>query len=117
MKILVDMNLPPDFASFLMKKDFEAIHWQDVGSISAKDTEIMLYAIENNYIIITQDSDFATILFKTHNKKASVVQVRMKKFNMIHDYELIICALLKNKIELEQGAILSVNVKLRLLPL
>ncbi|MBN2535901.1 MAG: DUF5615 family PIN-like protein [Spirochaetales bacterium] len=32
---------------------YSALHWKDVGSITAPDTEIMKWARENGYIIFT----------------------------------------------------------------
>ncbi len=41
MKILIDMNLSPLWVQFLSGHALEAIHWSDVGSASATDSEIL----------------------------------------------------------------------------
>jgi len=120
MKILIDMNLPPKLADSLTKKGFEAVHWFRIGAANAKDSEIMAYAHDNNYIVLTCDLDFNTILSITHNLKPSVAQIRTQGFNIAHDIELIALALLQSANELEKGAILTIDTKkfrLRLLPL
>jgi len=120
MKILIDMNLSPKFADLFIKKGADAVHWLKVGVPNAEDTEIMEYANKNNYIIMTFDLDFNTILSITHNLKPSIVQLRTQRINVEQDSEWIISAIKQNAEELNKGAILSVDTKkarLRLLPL
>ena len=120
MKILIDMNLPPKLADLLIDKGIEAVHWSKVGAIDAKDIEIMTYAHNNDYIVLTCDLDFNTILAVTHNLKPSVVQIRVQGFRSEQSIDLISSALLQSVIELEKGAILTIDTKkfrLRLLPL
>lgn len=44
MKLLIDMNLSPDWVSTLDEAGFEAAHWSDLGAVDATDKEIMTYA-------------------------------------------------------------------------
>src|SRR5947208_3519674 len=46
MKVLVDMNLSPGWVSFLAEGGFEAVHWSDIGSGSAPDSELMQWAAQ-----------------------------------------------------------------------
>jgi predicted nuclease of predicted toxin-antitoxin system len=48
MKLLVDMNLSPRWASFLAASKVEAVHWSRAGAVTAPDTEIMAYAREHD---------------------------------------------------------------------
>jgi predicted nuclease of predicted toxin-antitoxin system len=41
MKILIDMNLSPEWVSILKKNGFEAVHWSTIGDPRAKDSVIM----------------------------------------------------------------------------
>ena len=59
MKILVDMNLSPQWISFLQENGFEAIHWSQIGTAQAADAEIMEYASAQGLVIFTHDLDFA----------------------------------------------------------
>jgi predicted nuclease of predicted toxin-antitoxin system len=36
MKVLVDMNLSPNWVRFLAEAGFEAVHWSKVGSTNAQ---------------------------------------------------------------------------------
>ena len=54
----------------------ESVHWYGIGTPNAKDTEIMAYAKEHDYVVLTCDLDFSAILSTTHGHKPSVVQLR-----------------------------------------
>ena len=120
MKVLLDMNLPLRLAGLLTKKGIETVHWFYIGAPNAKDTEIMEYAHENNYTVLTCDLDFSAILSATHGLKPSVVQLRFQCLDTENTATLLVSALLQNESELEKGAILSIDIKkarVRLLPL
>ena len=90
MKILIDMNLPPKWADLLIKRGIESIHWHVVGANDASDIEIMEYARDNGYIVLTCDLDFSAILSNTRGFKPSVVQIRAMCFREDEDVDLIV---------------------------
>ena len=51
MKILIDMNLSPDWVAAFTANSIESIHWSTIGKANAKDTEIAEYARSNGYIV------------------------------------------------------------------
>jgi predicted nuclease of predicted toxin-antitoxin system len=55
MKVLVDMNLSPSWARFLAEAGLDAVHWADVGPGNAPDTEVLLWAAERGYVVLTAD--------------------------------------------------------------
>lgn len=57
MKLLVDMNLPPAWIPVLRTAGHEAVHWSEIGEGSAKDTELMAWARQNEFVIFTHDLD------------------------------------------------------------
>ena len=59
MKILLDMNLTPDWCEVLRRSGYDAAHWSEVGDPRAPDTEIMEWAATNGYLVFTHDLDFA----------------------------------------------------------
>jgi predicted nuclease of predicted toxin-antitoxin system len=120
MKILIDMNLPPQIADLLIAEGIDAKHWHTVGAYSAKDSEILSYAVQNDYIVLTYDLDFTALLAASPQQKPSVVQVRTQAFHTHKLARLLAPAIKQNSRELEKGAILSVDakrVRVRLLPL
>ena len=120
MKILLDMNIPLKYSALLTKSGIEAIRWSDVGAPDATDMEIMAYARENDFIVMTCDLDFCTILSVTHELKPSVAQIRASIIHAQRAVELITTALIQYDDDLKKGAVLSIDVnkaRLRLLPL
>jgi len=76
MKILIDMNLSPDWVKVLEHAGWEAVHWSTVGDMRAPDDIIMSWARENGYIVFTHDLDFGVLLALTRAESPSVIQVR-----------------------------------------
>src|SRR5947209_16856822 len=76
MKFLVDMNLSPDWVHFLAVEGFEAVHWSDVGARGASDEELIAWAGERDFVVLTADLDFGAILASTRRHRPSVVQIR-----------------------------------------
>jgi predicted nuclease of predicted toxin-antitoxin system len=119
MKILVDMNLTPLWAEALKRGGVEAIHWSSVGTPDTLDTDIMAYARENDYIVLTRDLDFGTILAGTRSKKPSVIQIRAQDARPDALCTLLVQTMKRMRLELEQGAIVTVDIhktRLRVLP-
>jgi predicted nuclease of predicted toxin-antitoxin system len=66
----------------LANAGFEAAHWSVLDAYNnTSDSEIMAYAKANDYIVLTHDLDFSTILAATHGEKTSVVQIRADDVN------------------------------------
>jgi len=114
------MNLSPKWVKFLDNAHIEAAHWSMCGAANAPDTEIMTYAKANNFVVLTNDLDFSAILAVTNGEKPSVVQIRSEDLNPDFIGQAVIDALKQMTPELEQGALLTIDVartRLRLLPL
>jgi len=71
-KILIDMNLSPDWAPVLQNAGWSATHWSTVGDLKATDRTIMDWAEASGYIVFTHDLDFGTMLALTHKSGPSV---------------------------------------------
>jgi predicted nuclease of predicted toxin-antitoxin system len=120
MNILVDMNLSPRWTGLLKDSGFEALHWSAVGRANAPDPEIMAYAAAHNYVVLTHDLDFSAILAATQGAKPSVVQIRSGDLSPAAVGRNVVLALRRMEIELQAGALLSIDPKgtrVRLLPL
>lgn len=120
MRLLIDMNLSPKWAKFLVSHGFDAVHWVDVGVSNAPDSVIMAHARSNDYVVLTSDLDFGTILAVTQGEKPSVVQLRSD--NLTHERigKQVVDALQQLENELVQGALVTIEperTRLRILPL
>jgi predicted nuclease of predicted toxin-antitoxin system len=58
-KFLIDNQLPPALANWLISHGHEALHVLDVGLADAKDEKIREYAAANSLALITKDEDFS----------------------------------------------------------
>ncbi len=120
MKLLVDMNLSPKRAAFLKTAGYESQHRSAVGSITAPDVDILMYAGENGFIVLTHDLDFGAILAATQCVKPSVVQLRARDIDPDVIGGQVVAALRQTKMELERGALLTIDTdrrRIRMLPL
>lgn len=120
LKLLIDMNLSPEWAPALQGHGWEAVHWSDVGDPKATDREIMDWAVVHEYIVITHDLDFGTMLALTHETGPSVLQVRAENILPDHLGEIVIAALNQHESALSSGALVVVDEsrsRVRVLPL
>lgn len=62
MRFLVDANLPPRLASWLMEQGHEADYSDDLLGLSASDTAIFAAAEQTGAVIITKDRDFRLLV-------------------------------------------------------
>jgi predicted nuclease of predicted toxin-antitoxin system len=119
-KILVDMNLSPDWIPLLVGQGWSAVHWSTVGDPRATDRTIMDWAVANGHIVFTHDLDFGTSLALTHLAGPSVLQVRGEDVLPDHMGLLVIAALRQHDADLAAGALVVVDeskCRVRILPI
>lgn len=120
MKLLIDMNLSPQFVALFDERGIETIHWLDIGDKNAPDTDILSYAQQHHYIILTHDLDFGAILAASQDRTPSVLQLRTQDILPSSVIGLLVKALRDFKKELEAGALVSIDqnkARVRILPL
>jgi predicted nuclease of predicted toxin-antitoxin system len=119
MKLIIDMNLSPNWVQVLKVGGIDAIHWSELGAQDSPDATILAYAIENQCIVLTHDLDFSAILASTNIEKPSVVQIRSTNVSPAAIGKQVIAALIQMTDELAEGALVTVEpqkTRLRLLP-
>ena len=120
MRLLIDMNLSPRWVHRLSEAGIEAVHWSTLGAANALDVEIVAFARSNNYVVLTHDLGFGTILAVTQGEKPSVVQIRSEDVSPDVIGKPVVNALRQMTAELDEGALLTIDpgrTRLRLLPL
>jgi len=120
MKILVDMNLSPDWVEVFTRHDLSAVHWSTVGDPHAEDPVLMEWARENDYVVFTHDLDFGTLLALTQAESPSAIQVRTQDVSPHYLEAMVISALNKYESLLEEGALIVLDEgksRVRILPL
>lgn len=119
MKLVVDMNLSPDWVTFLVQAGWKTIHWSNIGNPRAADSEIMAWAKQNSHVVFTHDLDFGTILALTQAEGPSVIQVRTQDVTPSAIGKLVVNALQQFGPALEKGALIVLDkaaVRARILP-
>ena len=119
MKILVDMNLSPDWVKVLEQAGWETLHWSMVGDMRATDEVIITWARENGYIVFTHDLDFGVLLALTRAESPSVIQVRTQDVFTQVLGDRLVKVLKDHQSALEKDALLTVDegkARVRILP-
>jgi predicted nuclease of predicted toxin-antitoxin system len=119
-KLLVDMNLSPSWAERLARYEFEAVHWSTIGAATAPDVEILTWANEHHFVVITNDLDFSAILAASAVDGPSVVQLRTQDLLSESAARIVARALEAHREDIERGALLSIDeggTRVRMLPL
>jgi predicted nuclease of predicted toxin-antitoxin system len=119
-KLLVDMNLSPSWVERLASHGFEAVHWSTIGAATAPDVEILTFANEHDFVVITNDLDFSAILAAGAVDGSSVVQIRSQDLLSDVVVSIVAKALDAHREDIERGALLSIDeagTRVRVLPL
>jgi predicted nuclease of predicted toxin-antitoxin system len=120
MKIVIDMNLSPQWVEVLMSEGHDCVHWSKIGPPNAPDREILLWARSNGYVVFTHDLDFGAILAATKADSPSVLQLRTQDISPKRIGESVVSAFKQFEELLSQGALVSIDQKrarARILPI
>ena len=120
MKLLIDMNLSARWAKRFAEEGIEALHWTQIGLPDAPDEEIMAFAAEHGFIILTKDLDYGAMLAASGRGQPSVVQLRLRVLTPeLPLFSRLVDILQASRSDLETGALLTVDPKqvpLKVLP-
>lgn len=119
MKLLLDMNLSPDWLEVFALQGWQAFHWSTVGDPRAKDSAIMQWAHENGYIVVTHDLDLGALLATTRAQGPSVIQIRTQDILPRSLGSRLVQILQQYEAMLEKGALIVVDEaksRVRILP-
>jgi predicted nuclease of predicted toxin-antitoxin system len=119
-ELVIDMNLPVDWADWLTARGWPAIHWSTIAAANATDAEIMAWAEANNRVVFTNDLDYGTLLALTHAAKPNVLQIRSLSLFPASVGAAVEAALTQHGVDLIAGALITVEPgrnRVRVLPL
>ena len=119
-KLLIDMNLSPDWVPVLTRGGWPAIHWSAVGDPRASDRTIMDWAAKHEHVVFTHDLDFGAMLALSHATGPSVIQVRADDVLPNHLERLVLAALNQHEADLASGSLVVVDEsrsRVRILPI
>ena len=119
-KLVIDMNLSPDWVPVLNDRGWQAVHWSSVGDPRASDRTIMEWAVKHEHVVFTHDLDFGTMLALSHATGPSVLQIRAQDVLPDHLDDVVIAALKQHEVDLASGALVVVDetrTRVRVLPI
>jgi len=114
------MNLSPSWVERLARHGFDAVHWSTIGPATAPDVEILTWANEHHFVVLTNDLDFSAILAAGAVDGPSVVQLRTQDLLSESAARIVARALEAHRDDIERGALLSIDeggTRVRMLPL
>ncbi|MBM4104967.1 MAG: hypothetical protein FJ257_01460 [Phycisphaerae bacterium] len=120
MRLLLDMNLSPDWVSFLSSHGFTVEHWSAVGAHDAPDRVVMEYARRHGMTVMTHDLDFGIALALTGELGPSVIQIRGGVVMPEEAGDFVVDMVQATRAELEQGALVTIDrhaARIRILPI
>jgi predicted nuclease of predicted toxin-antitoxin system len=119
-KIVLDMNLSPEWTGFLISNGLDAVHWSSVGRADAKDSEIMAWARDQGRAVFTHDLDFGIALALSRDGGPSVIQIRSQNITPSHLGGIVVDVLRSHADKIVQGALVTIDeakARVRILPL
>ena len=121
MKLLIDNALSPQVAQSLLRSGFDVVHVREVSLAAASDQQIVDYAIHEERVIVSADTDFGSILATQNAAKPSYIFLRKaRNVRSLQVGELLAKILLEYEQELLSGAVLVVTdarIRIRALPI
>jgi predicted nuclease of predicted toxin-antitoxin system len=118
-KLLIDMNLSPDWVGVFAREGWEAAHWSTTGDPRAQDRVLMAWAKDNGFIVFTHDLDFGALLAITRAEGPSVIQVRTQDIMPQRLSGRLVKILRQYESTLAKGALITVDEtrdRVRILP-
>ena len=119
-KLLIDMNLSPDWVPVLARGGWPAVHWSTVGDPRSSDRAIMDWAAKHGYVLFTHDLDFGAMLALSHAAGPSVIQVRAEDVLPNRLESLVLAVLGQHETDLASGSVVVVDEsrsRVRILPI
>ncbi len=120
MRIVIDMNLSPEWEATLREAGHCVMHWSRIGPPGAADEEILAWAQENEHTIFTHDLDFGAILAAMKTACPSIIQIRTVDVSPRTLGSVMVEIIDQFTDILETGAVISVDeskARARILPL
>ncbi|NOZ49710.1 MAG: hypothetical protein GXP37_06630 [Chloroflexi bacterium] len=74
--LLTDENIHPGVITYLQNKGADIITVREVGLGASKDVDILQYALEEQRVVLTHDSDFGRLAFVHQKAIPGIIYLR-----------------------------------------
>jgi predicted nuclease of predicted toxin-antitoxin system len=95
----------------LLNQGLESVHVGELGMASASDVEILDLAGRNDYIIVTLDADFHTLLAMRQSQAPTVIRIRIEGLKGQDLAQLLKRVIAHTKEDILVGSALSITEK------
>ena len=119
MRFLVDNSLSPRMEDALNQAGHDAIHVRNIGMSAATDEVLFDSAADSQRIVVSQDSDFGTLLALRGQSAPSVILFRMRAKSVEATISPLLSNLARIEADLNAGAIVvfeDTRIRIRRLP-
>lgn len=120
MRLLLDQGTSRGATLVLRGRGIDAIHTAELGLSTATDHALLAFALDDDRVVVTLDSDFHAILAATNAIAPSVVRIRIERLRADALAEIVEKVLATCSEDLLAGAVVTVDertIRVRLLPL
>jgi predicted nuclease of predicted toxin-antitoxin system len=120
LRFLIDNALSPRFARSLMAANLDAIHVRAINMHAATDEAILAHALADGRIVISEDTDFGTLLARSGATRPSIVLFRTSRKSTDFLCDLLLRNLASVTDDLLRGAVVVFDdrrIRIRSLPL
>lgn len=108
-KLLLDQGMPADASLIFRQMGYECRHVSEFGMQKAEDEEILSFARDHRYVVITLDADFHALVAVRGLITPSVVRLRREGCRAETAVEILVPVLERYGVDLQVGALISVK--------
>lgn len=76
MRLLIDANLSGRVAELLRAEGYDAVHVRERSLMDADDETILAFALQEDRVLVSEDSDFSALLARHRASAPSFVLIR-----------------------------------------
>lgn len=121
MRLLLDENLSEKLVPLFTAAGHDVTHVRQLGLAGTLDPEVLELAVQDNRILVSADTDFGTLLARTHAKSPSFVLIRRLVGRRVDEMaSVVIDNLAAVEEDLRSGAVVVIGdetMRIRRLPI